>query len=483
MNAERIADLEVLLGHVFRDKDLLLNALSHSSVKTEDRPSNERLEFLGDSVLGLIVSDALYRRFPEDDEGSLTRIKSHAVSRATLQRIAAAMGLDRFILVGKGVMKREIPASLLGNLFEAMIGAIYLDSGLAAARKFTLRHLDVIVEEIVQDRAERNYKSILQHYCQREHGGVPTYRLIRESGPAHHRVFEVVVLLHGREYGRARAPSKKEAEQGAARAALLYWRAIPENARDPVRGAGQLVSMGNAHHDRSPQEGGRGRDERRFERGPEGGGRGFHEPRGRHEPARAENHEPPPSDLEPQESVAESAAGEQAGAEAPVAGEFAPPSPGGAASGPPAPGEGGGRRRRRRRGRGRGGERAAEAGAAAAGGERSSAGAVGEEAGEAYAAEGGFAGERAPSQAREREAQAQGGGEPAAGPESAGAPEEERGAEAGGEEGGGDAAPEGGPEGAPAAGAPARRRRGRRGGRGRGRRGSGGAAGGGPAGG
>ncbi|MHC4549530.1 MAG: ribonuclease III [Planctomycetota bacterium] len=244
MQEERIQDLEVLLGHSFREKEFLLNALSHSSIKSERQPSNERLEFLGDSVLGVIVSEALYRRFPEDDEGTLTRIKSQAVSRSTLQRVAVAMGLDRFILVGKGVAKREIPASLLGNLFEAIVGAIYLDAGLAATRKFILRHLDIIIEEIVEDRAERNYKSMLQHYCQREKGAVPTYRVLRESGPAHGRSFDVAVLLNGKEYGRARGESKKEAEQGSARAAMLHFKAIRENLRQPARGAGTILRVG-----------------------------------------------------------------------------------------------------------------------------------------------------------------------------------------------------------------------------------------------
>jgi ribonuclease-3 len=250
MHNEAIQDLEVLLGHSFRDKNFLINALSHSSIKSEDRPSNERMEFLGDSVLGLIISDALYRRYPEDDEGNLTRIKSQAVSRSTLQRIAVAMGLDRHILVGKGVAKREIPASLLGNLFEAIVGAIYLDAGLAAARKFILRHLDVIIGEIVQDRAERNYKSMLQHHCQREMNTVPGYRVLREAGPAHHRTFDVAVTLNGREFGRARGDSKKEAEQGSARAALLHFRAIQESPNQDVRGAGSILRIG-------PDEGGR----------------------------------------------------------------------------------------------------------------------------------------------------------------------------------------------------------------------------------
>jgi len=250
MHTESIQDLEVLLGHSFRDKNFLLNALSHSSIKSDDRPSNERLEFLGDSVLGLIISDALYRRYPQDDEGTLTRIKSQAVSRSTLQRIAVAMGLDRHILVGKGVAKREIPASLLGNLFEAIVGAIYLDAGLAASRKFILRHLDVIIGEIVEDRAERNYKSMLQHHCQREMNTVPGYRLLREAGPSHHRTFDVAVVLNGREFGRARGDSKKEAEQGSARAALLHFRAVDESPNQPVRGAGTILRIG-------PDEGGR----------------------------------------------------------------------------------------------------------------------------------------------------------------------------------------------------------------------------------
>jgi ribonuclease-3 len=244
MQTDRHADLEVLIGHNFRDKSLLVNALSHSSIKSDYRPSNERLEFLGDSVLGLIVSDALYRRYPNDDEGSLTRIKSQAVSRATLQRVALAMGLDRYILVGKGVAKREIPASLLGNLYEAIIGALYLDAGLSAARKFIMRQLDIVIEAIVDDRAERNYKSLLQHHCQKDLGAVPVYRVLRESGPAHDRNYEVSVQAGGTEYGVARAQSKKEAEQGAARAALIHFKAVDEHERTPARGAGTILRVG-----------------------------------------------------------------------------------------------------------------------------------------------------------------------------------------------------------------------------------------------
>jgi len=363
MEDNQLADLEVLLGHSFRDKNLLLNALSHSSIKTDDRPSNERLEFLGDSVLGLVVSEVLYRRFPDEDEGVLTRIKSHAVSRASLQRIAAAMSLERFILVGKGVWKREIPASLLGNLFEAIVGAMYLDTGLAAARKFILRHLDIVIDEIVDDRAERNYKSLLQHYCQREHGAVPVYRVLREAGPAHNRQFDVFVVLHGREIGRARAVSKKEAEQGAARAALIHYREIDENPRQPVRGAGVILSVGPSGGGRRgpsreeesdlawresaapggdareavapagpPQGEGGGRRRRRRRRG--GGGGGPPHPA----PAMQGGGSPHPSQIPDQEPASADAG----------------PSPQGPGNGAPPPGGAPHRRRRRRGGRGRG---------------------------------------------------------------------------------------------------------------------------------
>ncbi|MCZ6571990.1 MAG: ribonuclease III [Planctomycetota bacterium] len=262
MEQDRIADLEVLLGFTFRDKSYLLNALSHSSIKSEEVPSNERMEFLGDAVLGLILSEALYRRFPNEDEGVLTRIKSHAVSRATLERIAAAMALDRFILVGKGVRKRAIPSSLLGNMFEALVGAIYLDSGLAAVRKFILRHLQVVVNEIVEDRAEKNYKSTLQQYCQREQGTVPVYKVMHESGSAHSRTFEVIAKMHSKEWGRAKAGSKKEAEQGAARAALIHLKAIDEKESDSVRGAGTLLptpGLNDVPAKKKTRRGGRGR--------------------------------------------------------------------------------------------------------------------------------------------------------------------------------------------------------------------------------
>jgi len=348
MDRDQIADLEVLIGHVFRDRDFLWNALSHSSVKTQGRPSNERLEFLGDSVLGMLISESLYRRYPDDDEGTLTRIKSQAVSRATLQRVAVAMGLDRFILVGKGVAKREIPASLLGNLYEAIVGAIYLDAGLAAARKFIMRQLDVVIEEIVDDRAERNYKSMLQHHCQKELGQVPVYRVLREFGAAHDRQFEVSVQIGNVEHGRARAPSKKEAEQGAARAAMIHFRAVDETERTPVRGAGTLVQVGPPHArgPRDRDEGGRRGRGRRGRRGgrrhrgdaPNGEERASEGTAAAPEPAAeapAPDRGPPARDEEPAPAASKKkrsrrkSARKSAGAPAPAGGREAPEAGGG----------------------------------------------------------------------------------------------------------------------------------------------------------
>ena len=273
MTEGNIEDLEVLLGHVFRDKSFIFNALSHSSTKTDERPSNERLEFLGDSVLGTLLAEALYRRYPDANEGELTRIKSQAVSRATLERVALTMGLERFILVGKGVKKKSIPSSLVGNMFEAIVGAIYLDAGLAATRKFVLRHLNVIVDEIVDDRAERNYKSLLQHYCQRELGAMPSYKVLREAGPAHGRTYEVAAVLKGEEIGLARAASKKEAEQGAARAAMIHYKAVDEKPIETVRGAGTVLRFGPEKAKRRSRRGGRGRKRRSESEAPVEAGR------------------------------------------------------------------------------------------------------------------------------------------------------------------------------------------------------------------
>src|SRR5580658_3909981 len=149
MDEERRQALERRLAFRFQDVSILEDALTHSSVKTEQRPSNERLEFLGDAVIGLVVSDFLYDSFPEKDEGDLTRIKSVVVSAEALSAEAKRLGLDEAIDVGRGMKKDGIPASILANVFEAIAGAIYLDGGIEHARRFVLVNLTPSIERVL----------------------------------------------------------------------------------------------------------------------------------------------------------------------------------------------------------------------------------------------------------------------------------------------------------------------------------------------
>jgi ribonuclease-3 len=217
---ERRREIERRLGFRFMDATLLEFALTHSSAKTEKRPSNERLEFLGDAVLGLVISDFLYTAFPDRDEGELTRIKSVVVSAKTLAQEAKRLELDQVLDVGRGVQKDGIPASIIANVFEAVIGAIYLDGGLEPARRFILNKLATAIEGVVRARHSLNWKSLLQQLTQRLWAETPTYEVAREIGPEHGKEFEVVALVKSEVKGAGRGRSKKLAEQSAARAAL-----------------------------------------------------------------------------------------------------------------------------------------------------------------------------------------------------------------------------------------------------------------------
>jgi ribonuclease-3 len=216
-----LAHLEARLGHRFNDPALAVQALTHSSAKDKDLPCNERLEFLGDAVLGQVVSEHLYRNFPGFEEGELSTMKSIIVSAQTLSQRARELDLEKVILLGRGLAeKRQVPKSILCNAFEALIAALYLDAGLEAARTFILRNLRVKVDEILKDEHEKNYKSMLQDYAQRRTSAVPVYKVVREHGPDHKKIFEVVVEIEGVAHGPAVGASKKEAEQRAARHAL-----------------------------------------------------------------------------------------------------------------------------------------------------------------------------------------------------------------------------------------------------------------------
>jgi ribonuclease-3 len=219
------AALEARLGYAFRDGALRETALTHTSWLNEaslpDRDDNERLEFLGDAVLALVVSDLLMRRLPGRAEGELTRVRASLVSESGLARAASAIDLGPWIFLGRGEERtggRKRP-SILANALEAIMGAIYLDGGLAAAVGVAGRLFESALLDIDQ-HARLDYKSRLQERSQALFQVAPLYSVVAEKGPDHAKRFEVALTLAGREVGRAIGRSKKEAEQSAAAAAL-----------------------------------------------------------------------------------------------------------------------------------------------------------------------------------------------------------------------------------------------------------------------
>lgn len=209
------------LGYQFSDMELLKCCLTHTSAAKTRTDSNERLEFLGDSILGSIVCERLYQQFPNAPEGELTRIKSAVVSRNTCTRLAREKDLDRFIFVGKGLaMTEALPESLLAGMFEAIIAGIYLDGGIEPVHAF----LDPLIER-ENYKASRsvhgfNYKSLLQQYSQKKFSETPIYELLDEKGPDHSKFFQVTAIIGDHRYEPAWGSTKKEAEQRAAFNAL-----------------------------------------------------------------------------------------------------------------------------------------------------------------------------------------------------------------------------------------------------------------------
>lgn len=206
----------------FRNPDLLAAALTHSSRANHRRESNERLEFLGDAVLGLVVCHALYERLPNAMEGELTKIKSAVVSRRVCARVATSLGLHLALRCGQGMeVGEQMPRSLAAAALEALIAAIYLDGGYEAARDFILEHMAEEIDRATKSEHQFNFKSQLQQYAQREFGLTPSYELLDEKGPDHAKCFEVAASLGRRHFPSAWGPSKKEAEQKAAWLALV----------------------------------------------------------------------------------------------------------------------------------------------------------------------------------------------------------------------------------------------------------------------
>jgi ribonuclease-3 len=211
----------------FRDRGLLEHAMTHTSRANEDVSGgvadNESLEFLGDAVLGFIVADLLFRECPQFNEGQKSKIKAALVSTATLARLAERLALGDHLLLGRGEEKTggRRKQALLADGYEALIAAIYLDGGIEQARAFVVREFTPLLAEVrEQGIAARDYKSALQEYLQSGEEGLPEYRLIGTVGPDHRKMFQVEVVARGKRLAEGTGPSKKEAEQEAARNAL-----------------------------------------------------------------------------------------------------------------------------------------------------------------------------------------------------------------------------------------------------------------------
>jgi len=218
-------DCQANLGTSFHRAYLLEQAFTHLSYLNEnpgsDRPSNERLEFLGDSILNFIVTERLYKEYPKLTEGDLTEIRSSLVCRDTLARVASSLKLGDWLLLGRGEEANggRAKASNLANTMEALIGALYLDQGLTKVRKFVLNQLNPELQKIKAGKTAPNYKALVQEYIQGQKRPTPIYRLVQASGPDHRKQFTAEILVEGESLGRGTGKSKKIAESQAAKTA------------------------------------------------------------------------------------------------------------------------------------------------------------------------------------------------------------------------------------------------------------------------
>jgi ribonuclease III len=246
-----------VLGVRFKDLRLLNQALMHRSYSYEAdlsrHESNERMEFLGDSVLGLLVNEHLYARYTKREEGRLTKIKSMLVSEPVLSKKADELMLGDYILLSDNERQSGggSRVSIIADAFEAVIGAVYLDSGLTAARKFVERHLLSEIDELLEVDEFKNYKSMIQEHAQRKLGARPRYRVVSAKGPEHERTFFVELKLGGRTVGRGEGKNKKEAEQAAARSALGKL----GQASQKDGGGGTPRAAAKQQHGRAPRRG------------------------------------------------------------------------------------------------------------------------------------------------------------------------------------------------------------------------------------
>jgi ribonuclease-3 len=219
--ASMIEQTEEALGYRFRNEALLNEALTHASSADHRLESNERMEFMGDAILGFVVCSYLFENFPELLEGEMTKIKSAVVSRRVCAKVSQALNLDSMLNLGKGMVSRPgLPSSVAAAVLESIIAAIYLDGGMEPVQRFILTHMRPLIHEAADSTHQQNFKSVLQQYAQKHLPSNPLYVLLDEKGPDHAKCFEVTVEINGRRFNSAWANSKKEAEQKAALLAL-----------------------------------------------------------------------------------------------------------------------------------------------------------------------------------------------------------------------------------------------------------------------
>jgi len=217
-------EIEVKLGYHFKDRRLLALAFIHRSYVNENRgvqEHNERLEFLGDSVLGLLIAEYLYKHLPTTPEGELSYLRSRLVEGSSCMRYVQKLDVEQHVLLGKGERMNDGRGrdSILADLFESIIGAIFLDGGIDAASAFLFKNFTYEIHEILKTPLS-NWKAILQDYCQKKHHITPLYEVVDQKGPDHSKLFTVAVLINNEQLGIGRGSSKKEAQQGAAEDAL-----------------------------------------------------------------------------------------------------------------------------------------------------------------------------------------------------------------------------------------------------------------------
>jgi ribonuclease-3 len=225
---ELLERAQQICGHRFSNRELLIEAVTHASLADDRLSSNERLEFLGDAILGMVVCEELFDRFPDKLEGEMTKIKSVVVSRRTCAKVADELGLCILLRLGKGMAEHEeIPNSVKAGVFEAFVAAVYLDGGMDVVRDFILARMQKHIDRAFRSENQDNFKSFLQQHAQKHLDATPRYEALDEKGPDHSKCFEVAVVINSHRFPSAWAPSKKEAEQRAAMLALQELELAP----------------------------------------------------------------------------------------------------------------------------------------------------------------------------------------------------------------------------------------------------------------